>query len=536
MNYSKPNYSYRGFLLFLFFLIFIAIILAINVFNDEEKSNTYRNDIFYLISSSENEVFDDDIKKFANKEKFKIEITYDDTQKIVKRLNNGEKFDAVWLSNSIWTYAVNTSKVSISNTKSTSINPIIFGIKKSKAEELGFINKDIYTKDIVNAVESGKLKFSMSNPITTNSGASAYLGILATLAGNPEVLTSDMLNNQVLKDKLKTFFSGLERSAGDEDFLEEAFLNGDYDAVFSYESSIININKKLQENNKDYLYAIYPVDGVSISDSPIGFIDQKNSDKKEIYEKINNYLLGNDGQKLFASYGRRTWYGGTSTTADKNIFNPTWGIDTTKYISPIKYPSTSVITEALALYQSTLRKPVHVAFCLDYSGSMYGQGYKKLIDAMDYILTDRAQEELLQFSEEDKVDVIAFDSSISAPWSTTSGINTNELLSKIKEKTPGGTTALFPAAKKAVELLKDEDRTKYNTSIILLTDGEGNVGTFADLSTYYNSINKDIPIYSIKFSDASPAQLRQLADLSNGKVFDGDEDLVEAFKEVRGYN
>ena len=26
------------------------------------------------------------------------------------------------------------------------------------------------------------------------------------------------------------------------------------------------------------------------------------------------------------------------------------------------------------LYQEALRKPVHVVFCLDYSGSMYGEG------------------------------------------------------------------------------------------------------------------------------------------------------------------
>lgn len=60
--------------------------------------------------------------------------------------------------------------------------------KKSKAKELGFTDKTIKTKDIVNAISSGKLKFSMSNPTSTNSGASAYLGFLYTLAGNPEVL------------------------------------------------------------------------------------------------------------------------------------------------------------------------------------------------------------------------------------------------------------------------------------------------------------------------------------------------------------
>ena len=139
---------------------------------------------------------------------------------IIQKLNKGESYDAVWLSNSIWGYMLDDT-VKLSESKFTNISPIIFGIKKSKAEELGFIGKTIYTQDIVNAISEGKLKFSMSNPSITNSGASAYLGMLSTLAGNPEVLTKEHLENKEVKEKLKTFYTGLERSSGSEDFLEE---------------------------------------------------------------------------------------------------------------------------------------------------------------------------------------------------------------------------------------------------------------------------------------------------------------------------
>ena len=117
-----------------------------------------------------------------------------------------------------------------------------------------------------------------------------------------------MVEDESLKEKLKTFFGGMERSSGSEDFLEELFVKGDYEAVFTYESSIININQKLEKNHKETLYALYPVDGVSISDSPIGFIDQKIEKKKEIYDKLVQYLAGEKGQELLAKYGRRTWY------------------------------------------------------------------------------------------------------------------------------------------------------------------------------------------------------------------------------------
>lgn len=525
-------------------IVFIALIGIFSTidggdnysYENDDNDYKYSNKVFSIISSSENEVLDSKIKEFAKKEKLDIDITYDDTLKITKRLNNGEQFDAVWLSNSIWMYALDSDKIKVSDTKSTSINPIIFGIKESKAKELGFIGRDVYTKDIVDAVQGGKLKFSMSNPVTTNSGASAYLGILTTLAGNPEVLTSETLKNEELKTKLKTFFSGLERSSGDEDYLEEMFVKGDYEAVFTYESSIININKQLKKNGKETLYAIYPIDGVSISDSPIGYIDQKNEKKKETYTKLTEYLLGNDGQDLLASMGRRTWYGGITDSADKKVFNPDWGIDTKKYISPLKYPSTSVIKEALRLYQEALRKPVHVVFCLDYSGSMFGDGITELRDAMDFVLTDRAADEMLQFTGNDVIDVIPFSSGYTYSWHANSEEEIARLLQNIKAHEPGGGTALYPATQEALKILKDEDKNNYNTSVIVMTDGAGNIGTFDELERYYKSVKSDIPIYSIKFASADESQLRRMATLSNGKVFDGSKSLVDAFTEVRGYN
>ncbi len=529
--------------------IIIGIVFAIIVLNfiqgffdnngdrdDDWNNPTYSDKEFYLIASSENKILDKELKEFAKKEGFTLNVEYEDTLKITRRLNQGEQFDAVWLSNSIWMYAVDSNVTRISDTKSTSINPIIFGIKKRKAEELGFVGKELYTQDIVKAVEAGQLKFSMSNPVTTNSGASAYLGLLTTLAGNPEVLTQDMIENESLKEKLKTFFSGVERSTGAEDYLEEMFVQGDYEAVFSYESSIISINKKLKSKNKEILYALYPVDGVSISDSPIGFIDHKVEKKKEQYDKLVSFLLGKKGQEILASYGRRTWYGGTNENVDKKVFNPDWGIDTTHYISPLKYPSTTVIRNALNLYQSTLRKPVHVVFCLDYSGSMWGEGIDQLRDAMDYILTERAKEDLLQFTGEDIVEIIPFASRYDTIWNSRSEEELVLLNENIKNKEPNGSTALYPAVQKALSILNQSYNEQYNSSVIVMTDGQGNIGTYASLERDYKKLNYKIPIYSIQFASADRDQLDRMAKLSNGKVFDGTHSLIDAFMEVRGYN
>lgn len=525
-------------------VIFLLIILASamdvlennDIINGKNNiANMFGKNTFNIIASQENKDLEEVIQNYAKSKKYNVNIEYAGTLEIMDKLNNGEKYDAVWISNSIWLYMLD-SNVKVLNSKYTSINPIVFGIKKSKAQELDFINKTIKTQDIVDAISSGKLKFSMSNPTSTNSGASAYLGFLYTLAGNPEVLKKENLQDENVSKKLTTLFTGLERSSGSEDFLEQLFFNGNYDAVVTYESSIININKKLQQDGKETLYAIYPVDGVSISDSPFAYIDNKDEKAKEIFLDIQSYILSNEGQKLLQEKGRRTWYGGINSNVDKNVFNPDWGIDTTKYISPVKYPSTEVIKLALNLYQTELRKPVHVAFCLDYSGSMTGTGYAELMNAMNYILSDEAANDFLQFSAKDKIDIIPFNRTVLQSYSTDNGTKTEQLLTNIRKIKPNDTTALYPAVIEALMKLSQEDMGKYNVSIIAMTDGKANVGTFSKLKTIYNRNGKSIPIYSIMFGSAAKQQLQDMATLSNGKVFDGKQDLKKAFKEVRGYN
>ncbi len=525
-------------IIFILFIIFIGInaqdeikekVPEVLNLNSSEK-------VFKIISSSENKDLESIIRKYAQSKGIDIDIEYAGTIDIMEKLNNKEKYDAVWASNSIWLYMLD-SKVKITNSKSTSINPVVFGIKKSKAQELGFIGKDVYTKDILSAIQQHKLKFSMSSATQTNTGATAYLGFVSTLAGNPEILKEEDLKSETLKDDLQKLFSGVTRSSGSDEFLEELFLKSDYEAVVTYETSIININKKLEAQGKEPLYIVYAKDGVSISDSPFAYIDNSNTQKLEQFEKLQSYILSNEGQEELIKTGRRVWYGGINSNTDKTVFNPTWGIDTTKYIVPVKYPSTAVIKTALGIYQSELRKPIHAVFCLDYSGSMYGTGETQLEDAMKYILDEKeASKNLLQFSSKDKISVIPFSGSILATWNTNNGTNTNQLIQNIVKETPNGQTNIYLAAQTALNILKDEDTEKYNLSIILMTDGESNMGSYQSLRTTYKSVRKDIPIYSIMFGSASSSQLEDIATLTNAKVFDGRTNLLQAFKQVRGYN
>jgi Ca-activated chloride channel family protein len=206
------------------FIFGLGLSMQEEIENGIGRIGTSDSNSFRIISSTENNDLEPIIQKYARQNNIDLEVEYAGTIDIMDKLNNNEKFDAVWTSNSIWLYMLsNSSKVK--NSKSTSINPVVFGIKKSKANELGFVGKEVYTKDILSAIKANKLKFSMSSATQTNTGATAYLGFVSTLAGNPEILKEEDLKSDKLKNNLKELFSGVTRSSGSDEFLEEMFLN-----------------------------------------------------------------------------------------------------------------------------------------------------------------------------------------------------------------------------------------------------------------------------------------------------------------------
>ena len=61
-------------------------------------------------------------------------------------------------------------------------------------------------------------------------------------------------------------------------------------------------------------------------------------------------------------------------------------------------------------------------------------------------------------------------------------------------------------------------------------------GSYDAFMEHYREMGEDVPIVSIMFGDADPEQLDELAAATNARVFDGREDLIDAFRKVKGYN
>jgi len=136
----------------LFIILIGCIFIAYNDYKDsfyidDTQVNQEINDnTLKIISSSENKDMEDNIRNYAKSQGIDVLFEYAGTLDIMEKLNMGEKYDAVWTSNSIWLYMLN-KEVSILNSKSTSTNPVVFAIKESKAQELGFKDKKEVTKE-----------------------------------------------------------------------------------------------------------------------------------------------------------------------------------------------------------------------------------------------------------------------------------------------------------------------------------------------------------------------------------------------------
>lgn len=490
-----------------------------------------------ILSGSENQELEDIINACSEATGVEIQVEYKGSVDIMRELENGAPdYDAVWPASSIWVSMGDTGHL-IKHSQSISMTPVVFGIRESLAEKLGFVGEKVSVNDILTAIRDGEMSFCMTSATQSNSGASAYIGFLYALLGKQEGLTAEDLQKPDLQADIRELLSGVERSSGSSDWLKDMFLEGDYDAMVNYECLIIDANQQLEEEGKEPLYVVYPYDGLSIADSPLGYVDHGDAEKEEAFLAVQEYLLSDKTQAEIEATGRRINAGGVSKE-NQDVFNSDWGIDTERILSPIQMPEAAVLTEALNVYQTSFKKPSLNIYCLDFSGSMSGTGEEQLKEAMAQILLqENARKNFLQANAGEVNEVVFFDDTILDVQAAAD--DSDEALAELNQKVAdfqiAGGTDIYRAAAEALEIASGYDLTNYTPAIILMTDGRSNYN-YSNFEEVWNRYEEDIPIFSITFGDADPGQLEELAKISGGRVFDGTKDLTAAFRSVKGYN
>ena len=530
--------------------IFLCLVLCLCMMgcgktqNAQEHAENSENDFtvgngttLHILSGSENKELEGIIAECAQKANVKIEMAYKGSVDIMRELQNGTPdYDAVWPASSIW-ISLGDNNHLVKHNEPISLTPVVFGIRKSLATKLGFTDKDVSVKDILAAIKEGKISFCMTSATQSNSGASSYIGFLYALLGKQEGMTVQDLDDPNLQAQIQELLGGVERSSGSSDWLKELFLTRDYDAMVNYESLIMDTNVQLEKEGKEPLYIVYPYDGLSIADSPLGYVDHRDGKKEEAFLAFQQCLLSEEMQSEIEAAGRRIRANGVS---DKNkaVFREEWGVNTEKILAPIKMPDVEVLMKALNIYQTDFKKPSFNIYCLDFSGSMEGDGHEQLMEAMEQILIQKyARQNLLQANDGEVNIVIPFNAEvIDVLYADDSSDQALEkLYQQIEAYQTGGGTNIYTAARKALELADEYDLSQYTPAIILMTDGQS-VHDLGGFEQQYKEYAIDIPVFAIAFGDADYGQLEEIAELTGARVFDGTKNLSEAFRSVKGYN
>lgn len=510
--------------------------------NKTNQTQTSNSQVIRLLSGSENKSLEPILQEAARQAGATLQVDYKGSVDIELELQKGTSidYDAVMPADRMWITLGDQQKV-VKNIQSIYRSPVVLGVKKSVAERLGWTKGNVTVNDILKASQSGKLRFMMTSATQSNSGAASYFGFLYAFAGSPDVLSDADLAKPEVAAKVKSILKGVNRTAGSSGWLKDLFVKQyDYfDAMFNYESMLIETNLSLAQQGKEPLFAVYPVDGLAIADAPLGYVNKGDAAKEAIFLKIQAYMTSADVQKQLIASGRRAGLGINLDPAAAPAFNPALGFDVSRVLSPINMPSSEVIQKALILYQTAFRKPSLTIYVLDFSGSMQGRGVEDLKSGMRVVLDQSlAEKYLLQSSPDDITIVIPFDASMRGVKTVKGNDPTalNDLWAWINSQDADGGTDFYTPASAALKEIRKYDHEKYSTAIILMTDGQSEGSFEAYKQNAITAALTGVPVYSIMFGAADPRQLDNMATFSSGKVFDAKKDLIKAFREAKGYN
>ena len=497
---------------------------------------------FTIVSGSENDVLEPLVQEFCQSRRASCVMRYKGSLDIALALKPGNdpEADAVWPAASIWIDMFDTAR-RVKSVKSIAQMPVILGVRRSTAQDLGWIGAKVTTKAILAAVEGGRLKFLMTSATQSNSGASAYLAMLAAGIGKPDLIESGDLDKPEVLATVRGLLRGVERSSGSSGWLADLYRDGErsgahYEAMWNYEAVIKETNDKLIAARQEPLYAIYPEDGVSVGDSPLGFVDRgRGKEVETFFADLQAFLLKGETQARIAATGRRVELGRAALMQA----DPATNLDPGRSLTVIRPPEPAVIQKALGLYQEALRRPSLTALCLDLSGSMQGHGETQLLEAMRFLLTPaRTREVLVQWSKQDQIVVLPFSDHVL--WTATANGDDAEqagLLAKALELHAGGGTDFYTCGARALAAMKPVlDAGQHLPAIVIMTDGKSQ-GAMSTFESAWRADGRRVPVFGVTFGDdADRTQLDSLAQMTGGRVFDGTKSLTEAFRAVRGYN
>lgn len=310
-------------------------------------------------------------------------------------------------------------------------------------------------------------------------------------------------------------------------------------AVITYESNVISMNKKHGNNLPEPLVAVYPQDGIVVVGHPFAILDGVpwvSADQVAAAKIFRTYLLSKEQQEAVLSLGLRP--------ADPKIplgppIEQGFGANPQAKLSLLELPDTMVLDRIGEVWHS-VKKKAFVVLVFDMSGSMAASG--KIAAARK-----GAQEFIKYMSNGDYLIWMPFNGTVYADRTRGFKAGVGErLVEDIGAITATGDTALYDAISTAMGQLeelrkKHGDTVRYG--IVVLSDGQ-DTSSKSSLTMVEARLKpketdpSGIQIHTICIgSDCDEQVLKKISQAAHGKHWKGNtpEEMVKVYKEIATY-
>lgn len=268
---------------------------------------------------------------------------------------------SIWIPyiNHVWQNLGYEGKIALedpSEWKPLVLSPVVIAGWKSLAERFNVTS----FRDLLQLASADWFKFGHPDPRDSNGGTLAVVLEFAEAARKtPERLTiNDFKNESVLE-----FVSSLESKAvyygkSTGFFGKWAAENGPSAVSFFsvYENVVLDSSLKAQKKWDDSLVAIYPKDGVLLSDHPFVILNAPwvENWEREVAQKYLDFLLNDENQRKAQQYGFRPV--NPNVPLDTSIFNEANGVQENIPV-PILNPLSGEALDALFTVWIKVKNP-----------------------------------------------------------------------------------------------------------------------------------------------------------------------------------
>ncbi len=444
--------------------------------------------------------------------------------------------DAIWFSSNRYLALHPAAQSRIGPAVKIMSSPVLLGLRASTARKLGWDRTRPSWSAISAAASAGKFTYGMTNPVSSNSGFSALVGVAAALSGTGAALDAATVDK--VAPRLRGFFGAQELTAGSSGWLSDTYAAapGRVDGLVNYESVLLTLNAS--HRLPEPLTLVYPSDGVVTADYPLTLLSSASGPAGEAFRALTAYLRRPAVQRrIMTLTHRRPAVPQVRTGAEFGAQPP-----------ELPFPGQAEAADALIdAYFNRLRRPARTVYVLDVSGSMRGarltalKGALTALTGADASLSGRFQ----RFHDREEVTLLPFGSRPGSPATFTVPPDRPDAeLGRIRAFAQGltasGSTAIYESLEQAYAAIGRPAAGDRISSIVLMSDGESNQGaSAADFRAWYARqplALRRVPVFAILFGESASGEMNALATLTHGRTFDARvQSLSSVFGQIRGY-